>query len=352
MARFNAPLVGMYRYSGSYLSIRTALILFLLAIVFGTIGFTILEGYSLLDGFFMAVITISTVGYEEVKPFSEAGKFFASIYILLNIAVFSYAISAFTAFVIKGEIFKTMHLNLINKKIEELEDHVILCGYGRHGTEVAHHFSKHGIPFVIIESDHDKIIKIRESKDKILYIEGDATHDDLLVKAGIDRAKSLVSVLPDDTENLYTVLTARQLNKDIDIISRAVVSKSQDKLKLAGANHVIMPELIGGFYMASLVTKPGTVDFFSFITNEFESDMTFEVLEYGKVPALCKDKSIRELDIRHETGVNIIGQQKEDGKFIVNPNPDVKLTPGTSFIVLGSMDQIKNLKEYLKSYKD
>ena len=169
---------------------------------------------------------------------------------------------------------------------------------------------------------------------------------------GIDRAKALVTTLPDDSENLFIVLTARQLSRRINIISRASEERSKRKLELAGANHVIMPDQIGGFYMATIVSKPGATEFFSYITREMESDIEFEELKYESLPASCRGLAIRELYIRKETGTNIIAYRPKEGSYVVNPSPDTILHPGSSFIVLGNREQLEALKIFLGRLND
>lgn len=343
---------SLHSLPSSFLSIRTAVILFFGELMFGTLGFMIIERYSLLEAIYMTVITVATVGYTEVRPLDANGQLFVSIFILLNIGTFAYILAAFTYYVVEGEIFKTMHQNWINDSIERLTNHVILCGYGRFGREIVAHLHKDQIPFVLIENDQEKIQMIQQGTDKILYVQDDATHDEVLIKAGIHRAKALISALPDDTDNVFTVLTARQLNKNIIIVSRVSSPKSEKKLKLAGANHVVMPEQIGGFYMATLISKPGAVEFFSFITNEYQSDIGFEEIKFDEAPDFCRHRSISELHLRRETGVNIIGYKSPAGKYVVNPGPEVKLVPNSSFIVLGDHDQLEKLHKMLKIMKE
>ncbi|MEO1627161.1 MAG: NAD-binding protein, partial [Bacteroidota bacterium] len=255
------PFFNWYTFSGSYLNLRFAVLLFAAEVLIGTMGFVYIEQYDWLEAFYMTIITVSTVGYTEVQELSDDGRLFTSILILVNIAIFAYIVSAVTSFLVKGEFFRKMHINVIDRKISELEQHIILCGYGRYGKEVAEQFLKHDVEFVLIEKNHDRVVDIQRSPEKLLYIEGDATNDDVLVKAGIDRAKALLTTLSDDTSNVFTVLSARQMNPALNIISRASSPQSGKKLELAGSNQVIMPDQIGGFYMATMVNKPGTVEF-------------------------------------------------------------------------------------------
>jgi len=327
------------------MSLSLALMLVLVSFVIGIMGFMLIENYSFLEAFYMTAITISTVGYTEVKPLSANGQLFSGVYIILNLGIFAYALSAFTSYVAHGEFFRKIHRNFIEQQISKMKDHIILCGYGKYGKEVVDNFLHHNIDFIVIERNPQKIIEIQEREDKIHYVEGDTTHDDILLLAGISKARALISSLGDDTENVFTVLSARQLNPKLNIISRSLHPKTEGKLRMAGADHVIMPEQIGGFYMATLVNKPGAVDFFSFITNEYESDIGFEEIHFDHLPDQFRNKSIKELRIRELTGANIIGFRNQAGKYSVNPGPDTICSGGTSFIVLGNEKQLRALRD-------
>lgn len=337
--------------SGSVFNLGTAAVLFLASVLIGTLGFVLLEGWSVLDAFYMAVITISTVGFTEVEPLSPAGRFFTSILIIFNIGIFAFAVSAFTSYFIEGNIFKKIHHYLILQGIGQLRNHVIICGYGSYGREICEHFDLHQIPFVVIDESEERVVEIQQSDKSIFYIHGDATQDEMLQKAGVERAKALISAMPEDTDNVFTVLTARQLNKTINIISRVTQPSATRKLRLAGANHVITPEQVGGFYMATLVTNPGAIDFLSFITNEYESHIGIEEFNFTNVPDICYNRSIAELNIRRETGCNIIGYKAPNGRYMVNPDPDTKLIEGSSFIVLGNESQLTRLRNYIESLR-
>lgn len=334
---------------GNLLDLRIGMLLFVLTLLIGMLGYMSIEDYTWVEAIYMAMITISTVGFTEVRPLSDAGRLFTTFYILLNIGVFAYALSAFTYFVIQGELFKKIYYRIMNQHIQSLEGHVIVCGYGRYGKEIVEHFITHNQPFVIIEADEHEIDTIRKSDHKIFFVHDDATHEEALEAANIKGARSLIAAMGSDAANMFTVLSARTIKPDLNIISRSFDQKSTPKLKLAGANHVIMPELIGGFYMAMLINKPRAIEFFTFITNENVGDVGFEELDYDTVPASCRNKSIKDLKIRQESGTNIIGFRRANGQYVVNPGPDERLTAGTSFIVLGSEEQITQLKKYISS---
>lgn len=344
--------LNAYTIPSSFLSMKVAWILLVVVFCIGVLGFVVLENYSWTDALYMAVITISTVGFTEVEVLSAKGRIFTSVLIIFNMGIVAYSLAAFSYYIVQGEMFKKMHLSLIRSQVKKLKNHVIICGYGRYGKEITSHFMQQGTPFVIIEADHDKIDEIRHDERRLLYVEGDATRDEILDDAGIGGASAIISALPDDSENVFIVITARSMNPSINIISRAKAHNTQKKLIRAGANHVITPEQIGGFYMAALVSKPGAVQFFSFITNEYESDIGFEEINYDDVPNSYKDKSVNEMRLRSRTGTNIIGYKSPEGKYLVNPSPDTKLTPGAAFIVLGNHEQLDRLRAYLASYEE
>lgn len=329
-----------------FMSIRIAVASLLFVILLGISGYMSLGNYSFSEAFYMTIITISTVGYGETKPLDTGGQIFTAILILLNVGVFAYVLAVFSYYIVQGEIFRKMFVSMINNQIAELEDHVIVCGYGRYGREVAEHFFAHEQKFVVIEKNPDKIEMMRQSEEHILFVEADATTDEALLAAGIEKAGCFISALPDDAENVFTVLTARQLNSKLNIISRAIDGKSVAKLKLAGANHVITPEQIGGFYMAMLVSKPGAIEFFSFLTSKYEGDIGFEEISFEKLPEHLRNKAIRDLHLRQNSGANIISYRSTGGKYTVNPDPDTVLTPGTSFIVLGDRKQLKRMRNF------
>lgn len=307
----------------------------------------LIEEYSLINAFYMSVITISTVGFGEVEPLSSAGKLFVSAMMLLNIGVVAYSLAAFSYYVIDGKIFEQMEQNRMQSKVNALSNHTILCGFGRYGQEIARHLLEHGQRFVVIDEKKEKLIMAQFADADIAYVVGDATHDEVLKEAGIEKAGSLITALNDDSDNLFIVITAKDLNPEMQIISRAHQARSRAKLRKAGASHVIMPEQIGGFYMATLVSKPGAVEFFSYVTNELDSDIGFEEIRFSQLPEAMQGKSIREMSLRKESGVNVIGHRLAHGRYVVNPDPEAVLKPGDSFITVGSQPQIRALRTFL-----
>jgi voltage-gated potassium channel len=337
--------IKVYRPPTRIISLRVALLLLVGEVLTATVVYTYLEGYTVAEAFYMTIITISTVGFTEVRELSEAGRLFTALFILVNIGIFAYLLAVFSYYIVEGAIFKNLYVDRIKQRISKLEGHIILCGYGKYGKEIAENLRHHRTPFVIIDNDPEVIEAIQQDEKPFLFLAGDATQDEVLQDAGISRAHGLISALRDDSDNLYIVLSARQLNPRLKIISRAMQTRSQGKLLKAGANHVVMPETIGGFYMATLINKPGAVEFFSFITNDYHSDIGFEELRYADLPEAYRGRPIRDMHLRKQTGANIIGYRDRHGEYQVNPDPNTILEPGSAFIVLGNEEQLAKLRQ-------
>lgn len=331
----------------SILDLKVALVLPFVMVVIGTIGFMVIESYTFVEALYMTVLTISTVGFGEVRPLSTGGRVFISIYMMVNIAVIAYALAAFSYYVIEGKLFEEMEKTWMQSRVDNLEGHTILCGFGKYGKEIARHLLLHEQKFVVIEQKDSKLDGEEFEDIDVPYVIGDATADETLIKAGISRAGGLITALSDDSDNLFIVLSAKDLNPTMQIVSRAHQERSRQKMKKAGASHVIMPEQIGGFYMATLISKPGAVEFFSYVTNELASDIGFEEVRYDQLPKSLQGKSIKQIDFRTNSGVNVIGHRLADGNYVVNPGPDAALSPGESFIMVGSQTQVLALRQLL-----
>ena len=233
------------------------------------------------------------------------------------------------------------------KELEKLHNHVIICGYGRNGHEAARILKSHDVPFVVLEKNHELMNKSKNEEGHQLHLEGDSTDDNMLLAAGIERAKALITTLPVDADNLFIVLSARGLNPNLQIISRASDSNSIAKLKKAGADNVIMPDRIGGTHMATLISKPDVVEFINFLSGEEGQSVHIESVAYEQLPEDLKGKPLDQVMNWNKTGVNCIGIKSAEGKFQINPPEDIILYPGMKIIVLGNLHQIKRMKANL-----
>lgn len=224
-----------------------------------------------------------------------------------------------------------------------MRDHVIVCGYGRNGKQAAQKLIDYRQPFVVIESSEE--IVNRASSDQLFFVHGNAIEDEVLIEAGIEKASTLICALPSDADNLFIVLSARQINKNLKIISRATEETSYKKLKLAGADNVIMPDKIGGDHMASLVVVPDLVEFLDNLTVSGEEDsINVEQIPFEKICPDDKEHAIEELDIRKKTGCSIIGYKSPEGEYIVNPEPSMVVRKNSKLIMIGRPPQIEKLK--------
>ena len=292
----------------------------------------------------MTIITVSTVGFSEVRELSDTGRLFTSFLIITSFGTFAFALTSITKYLVGGEYKQYFKDYRVNKEINKLEEHVILCGFGRNGKQAANTLIAHKQKFIIVESNPEVIEQIRQNKS-LLYVEGDATSEEHIIAAGIDRAKALITTLPKDSDNLFVVLTARELNKKLSIISRATEDSSDRKLRIAGANNVIMPDKVGGQHMASLVMNPNVIEFLDHISIEGKHEINLEEIRFENIPAEYQFKTIRELNSKYNTGCLIIGFRTSDGEYIINPSPDTELIQGSKLFVLGKPDQIKHLNQ-------
>jgi voltage-gated potassium channel len=323
--------------------LQVAISLALLGIISGVVGYMILENISFLDALYMVIITISTVGFGEIKELSIEGKIFTIILIISYIGIFTYSVSVIATYLFDGEFRKTFKQYKMEREIKKIKDHVIVVGYGRNGLKTCEELHRNNVPFVVIEQNETIIEKIKLKG--YLYIFGDASEDNNLLKANILEAKSFITSLPIDADNVFVVLSARKLNKDLMITSRAASEANMEKLKSAGANHVVLPESIGGHYMATLVSRPDLIEFYHLMTEDVDSSVCTEEVFCDELKEEYKNKSISTLDFRRKTGVNIIAVKNSEGKFIINPSPDSITEESTKLIALGTRDQIEKMKE-------
>jgi len=317
----------------------TAVILMLSSILAGTVGYVLIENYPWFDAYYMAVITLASVGFGEVHPLSVPGKVFTTFLILFNVGLFAYAISTITGLFAEGGFHRLIYDFRMNKHIENIQKHTIVCGFGRHAIEVTQELTKQNLPFVVVENTPSKIDFLR-SETNYLFVEGDATLDETLAEAGIQRAAAIVITLPDDADNLFITLSARQINPALRIISRANGVADEIKIRRAGADHTVIPERIGGFYMANLVNQPDLVEFFNLLSNMGPSNVVFEEIEVAQLQPAYQNETILNSKLNEIASVAIVAARLADGQYELNPPHTLHLSPALKLVLLGSPEQM------------
>ncbi|MCA9242534.1 MAG: potassium channel protein [Phycisphaerales bacterium] len=315
----------------------TLAMLLVLSIV-GTVGYMIIERASLLNAAYMTVITMSTVGFSETVPLSTAGRVFTMMLIMVGVGAVYYATVVLFSIVVSGELQNVMEASKIKRRVEMLDGHAVICGYGRVGELVARQLGDAGTDFVVIERSEEQVERVLE--DGHLYVHGDATEEDTLREAGIERARTLIAVLPDDAANVFVTLTARGLRPDLLIIARAETTTTEGKLLRAGANRVVCPEVIGATRISSLVTRPNVVDFVDIAWRGV--DLQLDELVISEKSQLA-GKSLRDSGLRERINAIVVAVKRSGAKTVFNPPPDHVLRPGETVIVIGGLGTSEKL---------
>ena len=320
--------------------------LLLLILIGGSIGYMVIEDWSFVDSFYMTTITISTVGFREVQELSTYGKLFTAFLIFFSFGTFAFAVTSLTTYIVGGEYKKHIKELRMIQQLKKMKNHIIITGYGRVAKQVAEDLRAIGSEFVIIEQDEHKAELAEEEGFNVVI--GDSTNDDYLVMASIHSAKGVITCLPSDADNLYVVLAARELNSQAIIVSRASLPSAVSKLKMAGANNVIMPGAVGGSHMASLIAHPDVIEFLDIIRVKGYQGANVQLVKFEDLPEEFRNKTIGELEARRITGVTIIGYKKRDGDYIINPPLETLVDEGSRLFVLGTTEQIEKLAKYFK----
>ncbi|MDH5379657.1 MAG: potassium channel protein [Cyclobacteriaceae bacterium] len=321
-----------------------AISLFVGSLILGVVGFSMVEGYSLSDAFYMAVITFSTVGFQEVHPLSNQGRIFTGIYIIVNLGIFAYVISVFSTFIFEGELRKALQDFLIGREVKKMKDHIIICGFGRNGAKAAEVLFSENQKFVVIEKERETINRNADN-EKYQFVLGDSTNDDALLEAGIERARTLITTLPKDSDNVFISLSARQLNPGINIIARASDSESEKKLIRAGANRIVMPDYLGGIHMAQLTTKPYVIEFLDMLNGVGDGKMNLEEVTFSNLKNDIRNLSLKEMDVRKKTGASIIAIKRANNKFLFNPASEDLIKENDIMIVLATPENIQRFRK-------
>ncbi|MFD3446771.1 potassium channel family protein [Microbacteriaceae bacterium 4G12] len=325
----------------AYKQLIIAVICMGIVIVIGTFGFMILEQIGFFKSLWMTVITVLTVGYGDAIPVTFGGKIFALLIIPIGVGIVTYAIGAVSALIIEGDIFHAMWRRRMDNRIHKLEGHMIVCGYGRVGSQVVHELKQKEIPFVVIDQELSAV-----HRKELLHIEGDATEDNVLYQAGILKAAGLVAALPQDAENVFITLTARGLNPNIQIVARAERTDSEEKLRRAGANKVINPSSIAGRKMAMGILKPLSTNYVDTVFHDSEEAFAIEEIEIGKQSSFV-GKTLQENDIRTQYEVTVLAILRNN-TVIHNPAGQEMLYERDMIIVFGPGDKLKTLEQALQ----
>jgi len=320
-------------------------VLFTFLIVgFGTAGYMIIEDWEILDAFYMTVITMGTVGYGEVHEISNTGRLFTTLLIFFGVSYFVYVTSVVVQFMVEGKMRTIFGRRMLDKKINRLKDHYIVCGYGRIGRVICKNLQKKPLSLVVIEKDRELIPVMDE--DKVLYVCGDVLDEANLIKTGIKRAKGLVAVLATDADNVFLVLTARQLNPDLYIIARACQAESKSKLRAAGADNVESPYEKGGISIAQRILRPAVTNFLNLAFSAKRKDIQVEEILVASSSALT-NVMLKDSGIRQRFNLIIIAIKKSDGSMLFNPSFETVIKAEDTVIAVGEEANLKKLEDIL-----
>lgn len=322
----------------------------------GTIGYTLIEGWPISESIYMAFITLTTVGFSEVRPLSETGRYFTIVFLIFSILTVGYSFAILISYLFEGLLVQTMRERRMTKNIKKMKDHYIICGCGDTGREVALEFKRSNLKFIVVDIDPEASQLARD--ESILFVKGDAVNDEVLLEANLEHAKGLASVLPDDEANVFVVLSARQLKPDLMIVSQASEERAIGKLMKAGANRVISPKQIAGRRLASIVLRPSVVNFLDVFVESVEGvevPMRLEEVQICNGSPII-DQTLRESGLGQSTGALIVGIHGPGGRTRVNPTTttslaSVRLRDQDTLIALGSQEQIDKLKQFVRQGK-
>lgn len=315
-------------------------LLFLAVSAVGTIGYSVIEGWSLWDSAFMTIITVSTVGYGYVHPLSRVGEVWTAFVLLGGVATLYYTAFVLMALVVDGGLHRGFAQRRFNRMLDQLTNHFIICGYGRIGSTIAEEFRRQGVPYVVIDRDPEKVHGIIAGGG--LAVEADASREEVLKRVGLDRARGFIAAVSTDAENVYAVLTARVLRPDIFIIARISSDDAESKLKRAGADRVISPYTLGAIQMAHTALRPAVVDFMRLATSSEHLDLSAEQIELAGHGTLV-GKTIREAELRQRYGVMVVAIRRKEGHMEFNPPPEARLHGGDQLVLLGSAENLRLL---------
>jgi voltage-gated potassium channel len=327
--------------SGARFRLRYALYAVLAAVALGALGFHLLEGWSISDSLYATIQTLTTVGYGDVTPQTFAGRIFASLYMIVGVGAVLYVLTSTVQTIVQSEMIATFGARRRQREMGKLHDHFIICGAGRVGSRLIREIQRAGVAFAVIEQDAQKVAHLIESGAAVTV--GDATLEETLREVGVERARGLVACLPDDADNVYVVLIARDLNHNLHIVARAVEEQAESKLIKAGANRVVAPTITGSHRMAQALMQPAVADFLDSITAE-NLDLSFEQLEVAPGSAYAGHK-LRYTNILSELNIVIVAIRRHNGQMTFNPGGDAIIDAGDILIAIGRAESLMRMNE-------
>ena len=321
---------------------RLALLVLICIIAAGTLGYVVIEGWSVWEGLYMAVTTVATVGFREVHPMSRAGEAFTLLLIVSGVGTAFYSATLLATHIVEGGLRRRLVERRQKRMLENIRDHFILCGYGRIGSLIADELYQQQVPFVVVEKDPERVTRLMERG--WAAVAADASHEDVLVRVGIHRARGLIAAVGTDAENVYAVLTARVTRPDLFIIARVESDDAEHKLRRAGADRVISPYHIGASHMAQTALRPAVVDFVQLATSSGHLDLSMEQVRIQDGSGLV-GQTILDAGIRQRFGVIVVAIRRADGTMDFNPAPVATIRAGDEMVVLGRPQSVKALGE-------
>ena len=321
--------------------IAYAVVALSLAIALGTIGFHLIEHHSLLDSLYITVQTITTVGYGDVPPRTAAGRLFALVFMLLSVSTVAYILSTAAQSIIESELIATFGERRRTKKMSKLHDHFIICGAGRVGSQLIRQMQRAHVDFVILEKDPARVNELGERG--VMALLRDATREDSLREAGVEHARGLAACLPEDADNVYVVLTARDINHELHIVARGTEEEAEQKLLRAGANRVVAPTIIGGHRLAMALRKPAVGEFMDSLTADELGPEFEQVLVHDRSPLAGKE--LHHAIGRPELDIVTVTIQRKGGEILFNPSPETKIEGGDVLIVIGRDESLAKLNQ-------
>jgi len=339
---FQSMKPNLFRYPNRLV---LAFLLFLVLILTGTLGYHWLEGMDMVDSLYMTVITISTVGFGEVRELSHLGRMFTISLIIGGGVIVAYALSASAEFLMTGEWRRILERRRQSRMLSDLSDHVIVCGFGRVGRRVSIELKEEDVPFIIVDTNPERV----EHAWELGYVAvvGNAANEQMLQEAGIEKARALMAAVSSDAENVFIILTARSLNANLQIIARANYEDSEPKMFRAGANHTIVPYTISGKRMVTMLIRPNVADFLDEVSHVGGMELLLEQIHIMPASPLA-GKTLSEMDVRNNMGITVLACRHTDGRFETHPGPGTLFEPDSILLVLGTRDQLFDMKRFAR----